>query len=58
MTYLGGRGAGSRAPLHNAAPLVPVNGAEAPGDEALRWAHPFSVALTKGIPVGFFSSAD
>ena len=26
------------------------------GRRIRRWAHPFSVALTKGIPVGFFSS--
>ena len=28
------------------------------GTEVMRWALPVSVALTKGIPVGFFSSAD
>ena len=25
--------------------------------EVMRWADPVSVALTQGIPVGFFSSA-
>lgn len=27
-------------------------------ERPLRWAHPFSLAVTKGIPFGFFSSAE
>ena len=53
MHNLGGARARAR-PLPNAAPLAPL----VKGREALRWALPVSVALTQGIPVGFFSSAD
>ena len=51
MHNLDGAGPRSR-PLPNAEPLVPTK-----EHEAMRWAHPVSLAVTKGIPVGFFSSA-